>query len=69
MFDDISRRDWLKAVGAVGAGAIVPRDGLLADIPRAPVESAAAPTALGYAPGDIVDLTSTSEIFTPPPNV
>lgn len=66
MFDDISRRDWLKTIGVVGAGAMVPRDGLLADMSRAPVGASATPTALGYAPGDIVDLTSTSEIFTPP---
>jgi hypothetical protein len=29
MSDFLSRRDWIKTVGVVGAGALVPHDGLL----------------------------------------
>src|SRR6478672_3364349 len=61
MIDDISRRDWLKAMGVAGAGALIPFEGSTA--------AAAAPivTALAkHAPGEIVALTSTSEIFIPP---
>lgn len=50
---DISRRDWVKTMGVVGAGALA-----------APDLSLLARTV--HAPGDIVELTSTSEIFTPP---
>src|SRR5512138_2979996 len=50
---DISRRDWVKTVGAASAGALVTSD-----------VSLLARTV--HAPGDIVDLTSTSEIFIPP---
>jgi hypothetical protein len=65
MTDDISRRDWLKTVGAVGAGALVPIDALAAaGAPLLPPDAVAA-TPVG-APGDIVELTSTSEIFIPP---
>jgi hypothetical protein len=62
MSDSLSRRDWIKTVGVVGAGALVPHDALLAEATEpTPV---AAPVL--HAPGDIVDLTSTSEIFIPP---
>jgi len=62
MNDFLSRRDWIKTVGVVGAGALVPHDGLLPEMtPTLPI----APP-LYHAPGDIVDLTSTSEIFIPP---
>ena len=61
MTDSVSRRDWLKTVGAVGAGALVSRDGFDAvqpvGVPVPPSMHAAPP------PGDIIDLTSTSEIF------
>jgi hypothetical protein len=50
---DISRRDWVKTVGAASAGALV--------TPKLPVVA-----RTHHAPGDIVELTSTSEIFTPP---
>lgn len=68
MSDSLSRRDWLKTMGVVGAGALVAHDErLLAEVPRvshaAEAPSAAVPR---HAPGDIVDLTSTSDIFTPP---
>src|SRR5690348_4852650 len=50
---DISRRDWVKTMGVVGAGAVA-----------SPDLSILARTAHGS--GDIVELTSTSEIFIPP---
>jgi hypothetical protein len=50
---DISRRDWVKTMGVVGAGALAGPD--LSMLTRAV-----------HAPGDIVELTSTSEIFIPP---
>ena len=65
MSDFVSRRDWLKTVGVVGAGAVVSRDALDAE----PLTSATAPplaSAVSQNPGDIIELTSTSEIFIPP---
>ncbi|MDQ6612304.1 MAG: hypothetical protein M3Y64_07720, partial [Gemmatimonadota bacterium] len=65
---EFSRRDWIKTVGAVGAGALVPipdfSAGTLSDPPKI------IPHVLRvrelYAPGDIVELYSTSEVFIPP---
>ena len=62
MSDDLSRRDWLKTVGAVGAGAMVPLDALSVPAPAPGPISVAAQ----YAPGDIVELYSTSDVFIPP---
>src|SRR5690349_18647699 len=62
MSDSLSRRDWIKTVGVVGAGALVQPDGLLAESP-APVIAA---SPVHHAAGEILDLTSTSEIFIPP---
>jgi hypothetical protein len=53
MLDDLSRRDWIKLVGAAGAGSLVTR------IPPAPPA-----TTPAQAPR-ILPLTSTSEIFVP----
>jgi len=64
MTEPISRRDWIKTVGVVGAGAIVASDAVLAETPGA-VRPAAAPAPAG-PPGEIVELVSTSEIFVPP---
>jgi hypothetical protein len=66
MTDPVSRRDWLKTVGVVGAGAIVVPDAL--HIPPALMAPAAPPVTrvARHAPGEIVDLVSTSEIFIPP---
>jgi hypothetical protein len=64
MDGEISRRDWLKTVSAAGAGALVPPEVMINRLggasPIIPVSAAR------HSPGDIVDLTSTSEIFTPP---
>jgi hypothetical protein len=59
--DDISRRNWLKAIGVLGAGALVPSEGTA----EAPLTHTAPISAIN-APGDIVELSSTSEIFVPP---
>ena len=64
MSDFVSRRDWLKTVGAAGAGALVSRDAL--DGAQVSSPPGAPPAAPAHAPGDIIDLTSTSEIFIPP---
>ena len=64
MSEGLSRRDWIVTVGAVGAGALVPSDPLLLGA------TAAAPAPVRardvYAPGDITELSSTSEVFIPP---
>ena len=50
MLDPLSRREWLKTVGAVGAGTLVP---------------SIAPASFS-PPVTILPLTSTSEVFVPP---
>jgi hypothetical protein len=71
MSDSVTRRDWLKTMGLVGAGALVAPDGLHLAAPLAaqaattPVVASAA-AVLHHAPGTILDLVSTSEIFIPP---
>lgn len=65
MTDDISRRDWIKTVGVVGAGALVPHE-LPGSLEAAATSPVAVRTATHFAPGDIIELTSTSEIFIPP---
>ncbi len=66
MTEPYSRRDWIKTVGAVSAGALVPLDPSLG-APTASPRVATAPLAVRevYAPGDIVELYSTSDVFTP----
>src|SRR6266487_1501814 len=63
MIDPLSRRDWLKAVGAAGAGALVPP----------PVNPGLAPgvsTGVSAEPGvrapQMLPLTSTSDVCVPP---
>src|SRR5690348_3680929 len=64
----LSRRDWLRTVGAAGVGAsLVPLDALAIAVPS-DAEVSSEPTldvVTRYAPGDIVELYSTSEVFTP----
>jgi hypothetical protein len=64
MIDDISRRDWLKTIGVAGAGALIPFEPAMAATGERAPAMGASPTQ--YAPGEIVELTSTSEIFIPP---
>ena len=65
MSDEITRRDWIKVVGAAGAGSLVPLAGAGASAAPAAPPNVAPPRA-GYAPGDIVELFSTSDVFIPP---
>ena len=62
----LSRREWLQTVGAAGIGALAPLDQLATAAER---DHAERPTPLEvatrYAPGDIVELYSTSDVFTP----
>ncbi len=74
MTKPFSRRDWIKTVGA--AGALAPFDLLSAETPAPAAESASeliappAPPPIAirdvYAPGDVVELYSTSDVFIPP---
>jgi diadenosine tetraphosphatase ApaH/serine/threonine PP2A family protein phosphatase len=79
MSDSVTRRDWLKTMGLVGAGALVAPDGLALVAPLAePIAgalgdpTAATPAArpvapvVRHAPGAVLDLVSTSDIFIPP---
>lgn len=76
MTEPYSRRDWIKTVGVVGAGALIPLDAV-AGASRPPSPSDALPAAAAatpapltvrdvHAPGDIVELYSTSDVFIPP---
>src|SRR5258708_15378779 len=67
MTDSFSRRDWIKTVGVAGAGALVPLDGLPlgAAAPAPTLASSPVPVRTIYAPGDILELYSTSDVFTP----
>jgi hypothetical protein len=66
MTDSINRRDWIRTVGAAGAGALVGAEtvhaGPVAGPPH-PRQPLAVRTL--YAPGDIVELYSTSDVFIP----
>src|SRR6185437_6681713 len=61
---DISRRDWLKTMGVVSAGALVAPDALAS---QSTAGEARAPGAAvrSYADGEIVDLASTSDVYVP----
>ena len=56
----VSRRDWLKTIGAVGVGAMAPLDLDLGSTSSRPLA-----VATRHAPGDIVELYSTSDVFIP----
>ena len=61
---DLSRRDWIKTLGVAGMGAMTSLDAVASatrdSVPR-PLE-----IATRHAPGDIVELYSTSDVFIPP---
>ena len=66
---EFSRRDWLKTVGAAGAGAMLPLGSADAAQPVGQLAlpgSQPLPIRTLYAPGDIVELFSTSDVFIPP---
>ena len=67
MTESFSRRDWIKTMGAASAGAFVPLDANSPALPP-PVADGAPPLLVreAYAPGDIVELSSTSDVFIPP---
>ncbi len=54
MTDDLSRREWMKIIGAAGAGSVIASD----------ASAAAAPDTAVRA--EILPLSSTSEVFVPP---
>ena len=62
---DISRRDWLKTMGVVSAGALVVPEALASQSAGDDAMRAGAPIRI-YADGDIVDLASTSDVYVPP---
>ena len=65
--DPISRRDWIKVVGAAGAGSLLPVDGIAdAAANAAPDPAPATAPATPATPGDITELTSVSDVFVPP---
>jgi hypothetical protein len=69
MTDFFSRREWLKTIGVVGAGALVEPGLLQAESISthnvAPTFGPVDPSLL-HPPGTILDLVSTSEVFVPP---
>ena len=65
MDEKVSRRDWLKTVGAASAGAMVPLDALASAVPEVPPARAPISVVAAQAPGDIVELYSTSDVFIP----
>ena len=60
MSDQVTRRDWVKTVGVVGAGMLVAPNAV-PPVPAPRIER----VRTVYAPGDIVDLVSTSDVYTP----
>jgi hypothetical protein len=71
MSDSVSRREWLKTMGLAGAGALVSPESLhvpasIANQIAATPPEGAATALVRQAPGTILDLVSTSEIFIPP---
>ena len=70
MTKPFSRRDWIKTVGA--ASALAPLDLISAQTPESHPSPTEVPAPLPlavrdvYAPGDIVELYSTSDVYIPP---
>ena len=60
MSEPISRRDWIKVVGAAGAGS------LMTNVSDASAISPIGATPAVGVPIDILPLTSTSDVFVPP---
>ena len=65
MDEKVSRRDWLKTVGVASAGAMVPLDALASAASEPSPGPAPIAVATVHAPGDIVELYSTSDVFIP----
>lgn len=64
MNESFSRRDWIRTVGVAGAGAFAHIDPISITPPVPRVHPL--PVSTIYAPGDIVELYSTSDVFIPP---
>ena len=62
MTDHCTRRDWIKTVGVIGAAVAAPTHDATAAAPRHALLDAVRER---YATGDIVELYSTSEVYTP----
>jgi hypothetical protein len=63
MTDELNRRDWLKVTGAAAAASVVPPN-LTPNTPLVPTDPSLPPPPL--SDGDVVALTSTSDVFCPP---
>src|SRR5690242_13726601 len=63
MTDELNRRDWLKVTGAAAAASVVPPS-LTPDTPLVPTDPFLPPPPL--SDGEVVALTSTSDVFCPP---
>jgi len=62
----LSRREWLQTIGAAGVSALAPLDKLTtAAVGDTAKRGTPLDVATHYAPGDIVELYSTSDVFTP----
>ena len=61
----LSRREWLRTIGAVGVGALTPLEIAAIPVDRQPLVRTGLDVTSRHAPGDIVDLSSTSDVFTP----
>src|SRR5579862_6566030 len=67
MDDAVTRREWLKTIGIVGAaGAVLPGELIAAPGSGTPSQMIEIPVRTVHAPGDIVELYSTSDVFIPP---
>jgi hypothetical protein len=64
MSDELSRRDWMKIVGAAGAGSVVASSAAAAAARAGATRDGTAPTQTTRA--EILPLSSTSEVFVPP---
>ena len=65
--DYLSRRDWLRTVGAVGVGAMTPLGASTGADPNVAMpRPRPIAVATRHAAGDIVELYSTSDVFIPP---
>src|SRR4029079_16879962 len=60
----LSRRDWVKTIGAASVGAMTSLDALRA--PSRGSDGRPLEMATRYATGDVVDLSSTSDVYIPP---
>ena len=66
MTESISRRDWLKAAGGLGAGSLLPLSNAIASQTTSMTNSTVSATPASHlTSGQITQLSSTSEVFIP----